>query len=491
MDAAVAACFATSAGEPTLTSLAGGGVMIFRAADTGETSVCDFFSDAPRLLPSEVDGLEFFHVDLDFGPATQRFYIGRGAAAVPGVLPGLCTALERWGTLSLGEVIAPACDMLRGGVPLGPYQGFAAKLLAPILTHTPKGRALFQPGGRVIGAQDRFALPQLANTLEAMAREGWRSYYARVLCPLMAAEFGPAAGGLLSPRDLDDYQVCFREPLSFRYRNTTVLTNPPPSAGGAMIGLMLRLLGTVDLGGLGPGELGYLRTLCQTMMVADAERDRAAELVGGAGWSAVRERFASLGDEPLGVGLASRPSPNNTTHGSVVDARGNAAAVTFSYGEGNGYFIGDSGIVMNNLMGEEDIHPHGFGSSPPGERLPSMMAPTLLVQDDGAVTAIGTGGANRIRTAMVQVISRLVDFAEQPEPAVAGPRLHFEKGVLNAEVFDRGDAAQGLESLGASQMVPFDEPNLFFGGVHLARRAADGQLEGVGDPRRGGVSRAV
>jgi gamma-glutamyltranspeptidase len=129
VDAAVAACFATSAGEPTLTSLAGGGVMIHRDAKSGEVTICDFFSDAPRRLPQDVKNLDFRGVDIDFGPAKQQFHIGAGAAGVPGVVPGLCTALERWGSLPLSDVVAPACRFLREGVVLGPFQVRAAKLL--------------------------------------------------------------------------------------------------------------------------------------------------------------------------------------------------------------------------------------------------------------------------------------------------------------------------------------------------------------------------
>jgi gamma-glutamyltranspeptidase / glutathione hydrolase len=109
-DAVAAACFATAAGEPALTSLAGGGIGMFRSAATGEVVLCDFFADAPRRRQSAVENLDFYGVDLDFGPTTQRFHIGAGAAAVPGVIPGLCTLVERWGRMDLEDVVAPACE---------------------------------------------------------------------------------------------------------------------------------------------------------------------------------------------------------------------------------------------------------------------------------------------------------------------------------------------------------------------------------------------
>lgn len=492
-DAAVAACFATSVGEPTLTSLAGGGNMIYRRADTGETTVCDFFSDVPLHMPGDMEDVDFFHVELDFGPVTQRFYIGRGSAGVPGVIPGLCTILERWGTKPLDEIVEPACRMLREGRPLGPYQGRAVRLLTPIITYSEQGRAIFLRDGRLVDTGDVFALPQLADTLEQMASEGWQSFYERVMWPAMLEQFGPAADGLLTAEDLESYRIHFRQPLSVPYRGGTVLTNPPPSAGGSMIALMLRLLDQVDLRDAGLGSATHLRRLCQAMQVADEARAARDVTVSGPGFDRWRERFLSLGDEPLGEGAPPHSRRLHTTHVTVIDRWGNAAAVTFSYGEGNGHIVGDTGIMMNNLMGEEDLFPDGFGHppAPPGERLPSMMSPTIVLAADGSMSVIGTGGANRIRTAIVQVASYLTDFDHEPQQAVDAPRVHFEGGVLNAEVFGwpNGDAV--LEELEPNELVRFDEPNLFFGGAHIACRSANGEVAGAGDPRRGGAAKIV
>jgi gamma-glutamyltranspeptidase/glutathione hydrolase len=143
--------------------------------------------------------------------------------------------------------------------------------------------------------------------------------------------------------------------------------------------------------------------------------------------------------------------------------------------------------MMNNLMGEEDLHPLGFGNSPRGVRLATMMSPTILCDDDGAITVMGTGGANRIRTATVQVISLLEDFGLDAAAAVAAPRMHFEDGVLNVEAFEMNEGGDELAALGAAKYVRFTERSLFFGGMHLVRRDADGKLDGSGDPRRGGA----
>lgn len=489
VDAAVGACFATSVGEPTLTSLAGGGMMIHRSS-SGEVHVCDFFSDAPRRTNDSVDNLDFFGVDLDFGPTTQRFMIGAGSAAVPGVIPGLCEVLEKWGTFALADAIAPACRMMRDGCVLGPYQGFAARLLEPILTHSESGRSVFAPTGRMITAGDRFRLPQLADTLEGLAAGDWRKFYRDVVGGAMLEQFGPSHGGLLEAEDLDAYQVIFREPLELRYRHSRVLTMPPPAAGGPMIAMMLRLIGGRPFG-CKPGTREYARIMANAMTVADESRGQGTSALDDAHFPGWQKRFNGLCDGDRLTKVAGGPAAEGTTHVSVIDADGNAAAITFSYGEGNAHIIGDTGIMMNNLMGEEDLFPAGFGSAPPGVRLPTMMSPTLVLDDSGAVDVMGTGGANRIRTAIVQVIALLEDFGYDAQAASSAPRIHYENGVLNAETFEMDDGGDCLANLGADKYVRFPEPNLFFGGVHLVQRGPVGELSGGGDPRRGGVYRVV
>lgn len=491
VDAAVAACFATAVGEPTLTSLAGGGMMIHRDGATGQVTICDFFSDAPRMGLRDLKEPDFFAIDLDFGPTTQQFHIGAASAAVPGVIPGLCEALDKWGTKPLEQVVAPACRMLREGYLQGPYQGFAAKLLEPILTYTESGRKVFHVDGRMVAEGDLFRLPQLADTLEAMASRGWRAYYDEILVAAMLEQFGPERGGLLTKEDFDAYRVHFREPLALQYHKSRVLTPPPPAAGGPMIAMMLKLLGTRQLGTIARTSPRHAGLLACAMAVADESRPEGALALEGARFDHWLEHFVALCEAGRMPSAKAPGGPANTTHISVIDAKGDAAAVTFSYGEGNAHVIADTGIVMNNLMGEDDLFPQGFDFAPRGQRLPTMMSPTVLVDDEGGVTALGTGGANRIRTAIVQVLTNLHDHGLDPAAAVAASRLHFEAGVLNAEVFDWDDEGAALGELGATRFVPFPKPNMFFGGVHMVQRAGDGTLAGAGDPRRGGVLRVV
>ncbi len=488
VDAAVGACFAMGAGEPGLTGLAGGGVMLHRDGESGRCAILDFFADTPGVGLSQPRERHFYPLTLDFGPAKQVFHIGRGAAAVPGVIPGLCTALGRWGTMGLKDVIAPACRALREGAVLGALQDAVGPIVWPIFRMDERSRRFFsRDGEHVLEGGDLYRVPEQADTLEAVAETpDWRANYLRVVGEAIIAECGPSAGGLVTRASLEDYEVVEREALHGRYRSSMVFTNPPPASGGAMIALMLELLGSTELAEIEFGSRGHVHALARAFAVADRARGE-----GAPPWSREEiERSKGLFAALEGLELSAAPGVNGgppcTSHMSVVDRWGNAASVTMSHGEGTGVVLGSTGIMMNNLMGEADLFPCGFDAWTPGERLTTMMSPTMVVEEDGTLLVLGTGGANRIRTAITQVVTALADYRMHPVEAVGAPRIHFEEGVLNAETFGR-PGGDYFDSLGAPALIRFAEPNLFFGGVHMVLRRPDGEGEGAGDPRRFGV----
>ena len=205
----------------------------------------------------------------------------------------------------------------------------------------------------------------------------------------------------------------------------------------------------------------------------------AQRLAGGA----LQERDAR--------GRAPPAAYRGTTHVSVIDADGNAASVSLSNGEGNGYIVGKFGFMLNNMLGEEDLSAGGLGAWREGTRISSMMAPTIILQNDGTVTALGTGGSNRIRTAILQVAVNLLDHGMSLDAAVEAPRLHVERdGTVS---FEPGLPEQVQAELRAleEKAHAWPQANLFFGGVHAARRHPKGGVEGAGDPRRQGVALIV
>ncbi len=408
-DAALAGLAAACVPEVVLASIGGGGFLMAHVAARDETILYDFFADTP-LSKGPLSDLDFRAIEADFGPATQEFHIGAGATATPGFVPGLYAVHGDLCTLPMERLLEPAIRTAREGVEMSAFHAYLFTVIAPILTASEAARALFAPGGRLLEAGETYRNPALADTLEALAREG---------------------------------EALFRE-----------------GAVGKAIVAQSRELG------------GYLTQddLARYRLAGDRVFDEAA----------LSAHLAAL----EGATLASR----GTTHISVIDAAGNAAAGTISNGEGNGLLVDDYGFMLNNMLGEEDLNPGGFHRWRPGTRLSSMMAPTLVRMDDGGLIALGSGGSNRIRTAILQVLLNLLAHGMALEEAVAAPRIHLEKcGTLSLEgELEEGQKSHLIAAHGNNANV-WPERNMFFGGVHAAARWPDGRLEGAGDPRRSGV----
>ncbi|MEV4422322.1 gamma-glutamyltransferase [Patulibacter sp. NPDC049589] len=499
-DAAVAGTFASWVCEPLLTGPAAGGHLLAVPVD-GPPVAIDAFCQVPGLHPSGAaeearvarDPLDaLLPVDVDFGDAHQVFHVGGASVAAFGLMDGLVRLHERWGRLPLADLAAPAAAMARDGVVLNRQQAFVADLLCGILASTPEACALWAPGGRLLAEGDVLRDPALGDTIERLGAEG--------VAPLRDGDLAAACvdwaarhGGVLTRADLAGYRAVERAPIRLPYRDRTILTVPPPSAGGVLLALALGRLdrgGTADPRGSG-GERSVPggpppAELVAAMADADAERTDAFEE------GLVREGFA---DELLRLRLGS------TTHLSVVDADGLSCAITTTNGEGSGVIVPGTGIHLNNIMGEEDLNPRlrgGAGSSArdlppfaPGRRMPSMMAPTAVLApgpDGGAgglEAILGSAGSARIRSALLQTVVGLVDRGLGPVGAVDAPRIHVEEGVVYAEPGLTGAVGDWT---GGRTAVEFREQNLFFGGVQLVcRDPVTGELRGAADPRRGGA----
>jgi gamma-glutamyltranspeptidase / glutathione hydrolase len=465
VDAVVAAMLTSFVAEPLLTGLGAGGYMLVAGAEQ-QPVLLDFFVQAPtnprHQNPSDDSVAELEAINVSFGDAAQVFHIGPASCGVYGTPAGVCEAVRRWGTVRLEELVAPAVRLAYDGVKLNAGQAYVAKILADLLTSTPECAALWAPDGHVLREGEVLRNGELGDALARLASDGAEPFY-RGDVAAAVRDWLSTRGGSLSGEDLAGYRAIEREPVRIGYRDREVLTNPPPSAGGTLLAYALALL---DRGPAPPTLGGVLAA----MRAAQSERTPA--FLEGLSEERFLERF-----------LATRLGA--TTHISSLDAEGRACSATCTNGEGSGVVVPGTGMHINNVMGEQDLNPFGFHRHPAGRRMPSMMAPSIVMRDGQVELVLGSAGSNRIRSALLQTIVATVDHDMDAREAVDAPRVHVEGGVLYAEPgIDLGGLDDEPED---EQIVRFSDLNLFFGGVQAVRRRGS-LLTGAGDPRRGGVA---
>ena len=289
--------------------------------------------------------------------------------------------------------------------------------------------------------------------------------------------------------DLASYEPIAREPVDVAFHGRRVLTNPPPSSGGILIAYALALLERI-------GEIGTEQVVAA---MEAAQAARSEDFLAGLLEAGFAGRFLDPGsiaagadDIAAGIGRGEAHSQGDdrlgsTTHITAVDGDGRCASVTCSNGTGSGVVVPGTGVHVNNMLGEQDLNPHGFHRHTPGVRMPSMMSPSVVLDGEELLAGLGSGGSNRIRSAVLQTILRLIVDGEPVADAVVAPRVHFEDGIVQAEPGIDEQVLERLEVRGY-EVARWQARNVFFGGVHaVSRDPSTGRLRGGGDPRRGGA----
>jgi gamma-glutamyltranspeptidase/glutathione hydrolase len=432
VDACIAAGAVSWICESPLTGPGGGGFLLVHHVDEARTELLDFFVTVPQRAASPSELIE---VVVDFGDSQQVFYTGPMSVAVPGMVLGFWEAATRWGSMPWADLLAPAVRLAREGVVLNEAQGYLHEILDLLLRYSPEGDAIYGPG-RALRPGERLAVPELADTLEQLAVEGPDFFYRGELAQRIAAHVP------ITLDDLAHYEVIDRQPLAASFRGHELRTNPGPSSGGRLL--------TVGLEELGAGEASPV-AIVRAMEAQDAMR--RAEDVGG------------------------------TTHISAVDGNGDAASLSCSLGSSGGVVVPGTGLQLNNMLGEPQL----IGEERPGERLTSLMTPSLLLRDGKPRLVVGSAGSSRLHGAILQVVANVIARGQGVEDAVEAPRIHFENGVAHCE---DPAAADELEAAGYP-VVRWRDQNLFFGGVSAVEIRDDGTLAGAGDPRRGGAAVVV
>jgi gamma-glutamyltranspeptidase / glutathione hydrolase len=479
VDAAVACVLMSFVAESPLTGPGAGGFMVVHAG--GESHVLDFFVAAPGLGLDGREPTALVPIDVRFSEdAVQRFNVGPASCGAYGTTLGLSETLRRFGTASIGDLTDAPARAARDGIEVVPMQAFLFRVLEPILMSTPECAAIYAPEGRLLAEGETIRLPELADLLDRLGAEGCGFLYQGDVAHAVS-DWVLERGGMLSRDDLAEYDVIERQPARVTYQGREVITNPPPSSGGILIADALGILERLER----PHDPYVIAEV-----IASTNRARDEDFLEGLATEGFLEQF--LAKNALdSVATEVRSRLGNTTHVSVMDAEGACASVTCSNGSCSGVVVPGTGVHVNNMLGEHDLNPLGFHRHTPGSRVPSMMAPTVVLSDGRPEIAIGSAGSNRIRSAIIQTVLGVVDHGLPAQEAVSAPRLHVEDGQVDAEPGVDEGALDRLEQAGWT-VRRWSELNLFFGGVQaVARNPGTGRLTGGGDPRRGGVATVV
>jgi gamma-glutamyltranspeptidase / glutathione hydrolase len=461
VDAAVAAALVSWVAESPLTGPGAGGFMLVHRARDRSTRVFDFFVAIPGLGLSERTLGAMDRVDVDYsGGSTQAFHIGAASCAIPGAALGLEAAHKSFGRLPWRELFQPAIEHARNGVELNDGQAYLHRILDLILRHTPESRDVYERNGERLRPGDSLVQRDLAGTLELLGERGAQIFYEGELADAIV-EHVRAYGGCFTGRDLREYRVIRRRPVTAAFCGEEFFSNPPPSRGGVLIAYGLPLLEEFGVGE--PGTAEGIDALARVM----------------------REQLYAPTGRGLLRALELRAVARGTTHISVVDGKGNAVALTASTGAGSGVVVPGTGIHLNNMIGEFDL------AKPPrpGARLSSMMSPSLVLRDGAPHLVVGSAGSLRLRGAVMQIVVNVVGHGLPVEEAIDRPRVHLQDDDLHCEGGHDEAELVKLEEQGWN-VCRWRNRNLFFGGA-AAVTLENGELAAAGDPRRGGAGVVV
>lgn len=473
VDVALAAMVAASVSEPGLISPLGG-CYINIWPMSGEPVVIDGNVEMPgRGANPEQFGAGLIECHTTYGGGLTTF-VGPGSVATPGMFSAMGWAHEHHGSASWAALMAPAARAARAGFPVSATAASYSELVAnKIFAWDPTTREVYTQEAGPLKPGQIIADHDLANALDQIGEEGAGSLYTGELGRAMAADI-QARGGLLRIEDLEAYRPTVRPALRTTFGGWDLACNPPPAIGGPVLTAMLRLMATLG-DDLSTSDLA--RIMRQVLDLRLGTVDIAPDLE-----AAGHELLSTIANAD-GLGL---PTTASTAHVSVVDSDGTACAITASSGYGSGMTIAGTGMLANNALGEPELNRLGLHALKPGTRMASNMAPTTGMHRDGSRISIGTPGADRITTALAQVLWHFCQSGKGLQEAIDLPRMHI-RHLEDESVRIDYEADDTLRADLAQAGLPLHEhpPHaMFFGGVGGAVRHSDGALSAGADPRR-------
>jgi gamma-glutamyltranspeptidase/glutathione hydrolase len=502
IDAALATALMLGVVAPAWSGIGGGGLGVVHLVRSDETVAVDYREVAPKKAHAEMFELdETGHVKDDSNA------IGPLAIAVPGSASGVATLHERYGTMKLADICRFARDQAAGGTPIGRTLGLVLRedrdnSLTKLRRFTPTGM-VFLKRGKPLRVGQKFLIPNLASTLDAIVQNGAQSFYNGNLAKEILA-YLEKNGGILTEEDFAEYSTRIRKPVTATYRDYEVCGMPPPSSGGISMIEILNIIEGFDLSAMKHNSARATHTIAEAMRLAYADRAACiadpdfvsvpvSELISKKHAVDLRSSMSALGGE-LSTGRAesSAHGGSNTTHLSVMDREGNVVALTESIEcyFGSGILIPQIGVLLNDQMHDFDPHPGELNSIEPGKRPLSSMSPTILFKEGRPCLALGSAGGPRIISSVAQTIINMVEFGMKLPEAVAAPRFHCQENTIILEKESSHSVSNDIRKFGHRIEVKRG-PDLFFGGVHATHfDPAKKTFVGTADPRRDGIALA-
>ncbi len=495
VDAAVATGFALAVTYPSAGNIGGGGFMVIRMAD-GRTAAIDYREIAPLAATHDMY--------VENGKLTDKSKVGYLASGVPGSVAGMSEALRKYGTMSLAQVMAPAIRLAKRGYVIVGQEGAAARPCSSLIARF-DGKDLFCPQGHALTPGTNFVQPDLARTLQLIAANGPKAFYEGAIADSIVAN-EQRGGGIITKEDLRRYQPEWREPIHSNYRGYSLVTMPPSSSGGVTISETLNIL--ANFAPLPPpGSTEYSHLIAESLRRSFTDRN---EKLGDPAF--VKNPIEQLTDKAYAHTLAMqidlhhasktpaykpKKEETNTTHYSVVDAHGNAVATTTTLngGYGSGVWIRGGGFFMNNEMDDfaaQPGTPNMYGlvqgevnAVQPGKRMLSAMSPTIVLDRQGKLLLVtGAAGGPTIITTTMEIILDVIEFHMSIADAMRTPRLHHQGLPDELDYEPNGLTVAVQDSLRAMGHTLGTRGLATANSIMVVR----GGLQGVGEPRSGGVA---
>lgn len=492
VDAAVAVGFAMSTVESYFSGLGGGGYMMIRFAETGETVFLDFRETAPTganpdTWPKKEDGSWGDYYAMQLSPA---------GIAVPGYVKGMMYALDTYGTMDRETLLSPSVELAEKGFPVGAFMKSLLDEEYSWYTITDETKKIYYNDGLPYEVGDIYKNPELGQTIRKIIDQGADGFYTGSVAQAIIDTCNKY-GNTMTMEDLQNYEVKVRKPVSGDYRGYTVISSPPSSSGGTSVIEILNMLENYEVSKMEVNSPEYINLFTEAFKIAFADRakyiadtdftDVPLEGLQSKDFAAQRASEIELGTtkdylagEPYGF------QGSNTTHFSIMDKEGNIVSMTQTNNGGSGYTAEGTGVLLNGEMADFSAGYDNANAIAPGKRPLSSMSPTIILDHDGnPYAAIGSPGSVRIITTMAQVISHIIDHGMDIQEAIDTPRFFCNGGDLYMETRIPEETSKKLEEMGytISRTKDYD---IYYGGVHGVVKQPDGKLRGGADIRRDG-----